>query len=334
MNALTTPMPSPLPRRGLQGFLGAILAGIAAGGFAWVALVFGGQNILFQGLILLVPVPLFMAGLGIGRSDAIVAMLLSAAIITVSVSTQTMLALLIIYLSPVLFLSLLATRYRYDEQGNLFWYPTGRLLTLLTLYPVCVFGLASFLAGTGGMEAVVRNASVDLFGMLFKNEPAVLNSPEMKALAVDRLTNNLPVGILLAWISSLAVTGIWSQVALTGNKMALRPMPRITDLDLPMSLLVLFAIMVLLASFFDGQVAFFARCVLIPLALPYFLVGVGLVHLWAQNRKYKAMWLTGFYFSLFFGWPIILSAIGGVLEPWLHLRKKITGWTAARNKKS
>lgn len=330
MNALATPMPSPLPRRGLQGFLGAILAGLAAGGFAWVALA--GHNILLQSLMLLVPVPLYLAGLGIGRSDAIVAMLLSAAIITIGAGTNAMLVLLIVFMCPILFICLLATRYRYDDAGNLFWYPTGRILTLLTLYPVCVYGLASLLAGTGGIEAVVHNVAVEAVERMFKGESSAMNNPEMKSLAVNQLTAILPISVLIAWITSLSITGIWSQIALTGNKMALRPMPNITEIELPMSLLVLLAIMVLLASFFDGQIAYFARGVIIPLALPYFLVGIGLMHLWARYRKHKTVWLTAFYFMMFFQWPIILVAIGGVLEPWLHLRNKITTWTAARNK--
>lgn len=326
MTSIATPLPSPLPRRGLQGFLGAILAGVAAGGFAWVALGSGMNNILLMGFILLVPVPLFMAGLGIGRSDAIVATLVAAAAMTVSVGAENMLILLIVYLCPVLLLCLLATRYRHDEKGHLYWYPTGRLLVLLVLYPVFVYMLVSFLAGAGGIENVIRNGVTTVVDAAFLEEGAAqLNTPEMKLFTVNKVTALLPMSIITGWIFAIVTTGLWTQIALAGNKMALRPLPSLTDIELPISFLVLLAIMGLLAGFYSGQVAYFARSVLMPLTLPYVLVGIGLVHLWARRRKHKIMWLLAFYILLFFQWPGIFVAAIGVLEPWLHLRARISG---------
>ncbi len=330
MTVIAPPMPSPLPRRGLLGFLGAILAGMTAGGFAWVAYNYGVNSILVMGFILLVPVPLFVAGLGIGRSDAIVATLVAIAATIFYIGVENTYLLLIIFLCPVLLLCLLATRHRYDSKGNLFWYPTGRLLTFLVLYPVSVYALISLLAGAEGIEGVIRNGISSMFDVTFKDSStAAAYPPEMKQLMINNFTALLPAALITGWVFVIAITGLWSQIALTSNKTALRPMPGITDIDLPMSLLVLLAIMGLLAMFYSGHVAYFARSVLLPLSLPYLVVGIGLMHLWARRRKHKAAWLVAFYILLFFQWPGVLVAAAGVLEPWLHLRARIVGQKVA-----
>ncbi|MEQ1652916.1 MAG: DUF2232 domain-containing protein, partial [Hyphomicrobium sp.] len=156
------------------------------------------------------------------------------------------------------------------------------------------------------------------------NDPSGLYTPEMKKFTVNQLTALAPTIFMVSWIIVLAITGIWTQVALTSNKLALRPMPSLMDMDIPMALLVLLAIMGLMAGFFSGPVAYFARSVLVPLSLPYFFVGVGLMHLWARQRKHKHIWLVAFYIFVFFlRWPVILVATIGVLEPWFHLRTRI-----------
>ena len=125
---------------------------------------------------------------------------------------------------------------------------------------------------------------------------------------------------------------MWAQIALTSNKLALRPMPSLVDIDLPMAYLVLLAIMVLLAYFYEGSVAYFARGTLVPMSMPYFMLGLGVIHLWARQSKHKSIWLTLTYFLLMLQWPMVLVAALGVVEPWLHIRTKITA-KAARLRK-
>ena len=332
MTTVATPKPSPLPHRGVPGFFGAILAGLAAGGFAWVGVALGPHYFFFIGFLLLVPVPLFLAGLGIGRSDAIVATLIFAALVIMEMREWAP-YFLAIYALPALILCLLATRYRYDETGQLFWYPTGRLLIILALYPVLVYGLVSALADSKGIEAVMHNVSTIFVDKLLQSGPNNgLDSPENRLRVIANVTTLLPVCALIGWIFALAISGMWAQIALTSNKLALRPMPSLVDIDLPMAYLVLLAIMVLLAYFYEGSVAYFARGTLVPMSMPYFMLGLGVIHLWARQSKHKSIWLTLTYFLLMLQWPMVLVAALGVVEPWLHIRTKITA-KAARLRK-
>lgn len=328
MTALaSTAPPSPLPQRGIQGFFGAILAGLAAGGLC--VLIFGSENhnAFLAGAILLMPIPLFLAGLGIGRGDAIVAAVVSAAVMTIGLNAKIMMVMLAVYVLPVLLLCLLALRYRYDDHGDLFWYPAGRLLTALTLYPIIVFGLFSMMSGNVDLEGLLRDMMTGMLDTALKLEttPTVLNDPEIKKDVVAMIVSILPGMFTASWILVILTNALWAQYALANNKAALRPMPKLTEMELPSWLLVLLALMGLLASFFDGPVAYFAQNTLLPLSLPYFFVGMALMHVWAERRKHKMLWLIAFYVLVgISGWPAVLVTAAGVLEPWLHLRAKIT----------
>ncbi|MEJ0063587.1 MAG: hypothetical protein WDO70_10440 [Alphaproteobacteria bacterium] len=332
MEAITPP--SPLPRRGVQGFLAAVLAGLFAGVLSVIAI--SSQNsLLLSGLVLIVPVPLCLVGLGVGGGDAIVAAMVATATIMFGVNDIVMtMAIVVVYILPALLLCLLALRYRYDGDKNLYWYPAGRLLTAVAVYPVIAFGLLCLFAGNGGIEKTLHDAFAQYFEQMiaFDND---LSKADKAALIesikapLDMLIAVMPGLTISFWMTGMMVSAMWAQYALTANKMALRPTPCLTDLDLPYALLILLALMGLIGFFFVGPAAYFARNTFLPLSMPYFFVGISLMHLWAGKRSHKYLWLLGFYVLIMFGWPAIVVAAVGVLEPWLHLRIKINGKTKA-----
>jgi len=324
--------PSALPQRGVAGVFGAVLAGIAVGLLAWAAIVKGNEHPLLIGFILVMPVPLFLVGLGVGRGDILVAAVVAMASLTVALNVEAMLLLTAIYVLPVLLLCLLALRHRYDEHGTLFWYPTGRLVTALILYPIAVYGCFSVMIGGQGVEHFLQETFTPVMSTwlakpeIAKSLPMAPSTDIAKQLTVG-LVALLPGMMILSWIVSILVSALWTQFTLLSNHNALRPVPGLDEFDLPTWLLPLFAIMTLLSFFFEGQVAYFARNTLLPLAIPYFVLGVALFHLWAKPRKSKMLLLVLFYLLLSLGYPIVFVALAGVLEPWLHLRQRMTGKT-------
>jgi len=326
----TTAKPPALPQRGIAGVLGAILAGVISGSLAWVSLVYGATTPLLIGLVLIVPVPIFFAGLGLGRGDALVAAVVAMATIALLLNVPVMLMLTGVFILPALMLCLLALRHRYDDAGTLYWYPAGRLITALVLYPLVVFACFSLFLQDEGIEKILRDTIAPALDAVFKNPETAkaMNgtvTPEMVTRSTNMLVSILPGVTSLSWITTLLVGALWTQFTLMTNHVALRPIPSMTEADLPAWLLILFAIMALLAMFFDGQVAYFARNTLLPLSLPYFCLGTSLVHLWATQRKHKMLLLFVFYFLVIgIVWPVVFVALAGVLEPWLHLRQRLT----------
>lgn len=330
----TTPQnpttPPALPQRGVAGVIGAVTAGVAVGLLAWAAIIKGNNYPILMGLILVMPVPLFLVGLGVGRGDMLVAAVVAMASLTYFLNVQIMLYLTALYVLPVMLLCLLALRYRYDAQGALFWYPAGRLVTALALYPIAVYGCFSLMMLDGkGVEHSLHETLLPQMNHLLaspevaKNLTGSQQPDDMARLITTGVVTLLPGMMILSWIVSIMVSGLWTQFTLLSNGNALRPVPRLDDFELPAWLLPLFAIMILLSSFFNGQIAYFARNTLLPLAVPYFVLGVALFHFWAGQRKNKLLLLILFYLFLSFGYPIVLVALVGVVEPWLHLRQRI-----------
>ena len=328
----TSATPPALPQRGVAGVFGALVAGLAVGALAWLAIVKGNQYPLLIGFTLIMPVPLFMVGLGVGRADALVAAVSAMASLAFFLNIQIMLFLTAVYILPVLLLSLLALRHRYDDNGNLFWYPAGRLVAALVLYPIMAYGCFSLMIGDKGVEHFLHEMLVShIQGVLASPQVAVQiqgqENPELAAQITAGLVALLPGMMILGWIVSMLTSALWTQFSLLSNKTALRPLPHLDEFDIPGWLLPLFAIMVLLSFFYEGQVSFFARNTLLPLVVPYFILGVSLFHLWAGRRKNKMLFLVLFYLLLSTVYPIVLVALVGVLEPWLHLRQRINGKT-------
>lgn len=328
----TTPQapttPPALPQRGVAGVIGAVTAGVAVGLLAWAAIVKGNNYPILMGLVLVMPVPLFLVGLGVGRGDMLVAAVVAMASLTYFLNVHLMLYLTALYVLPVMLLCLLALRYRYDEQGTLFWYPAGRLVTALALYPIAVYGCFSAMIGGNGVEHSLHETILPQMNTLLASPEIAKNlaeapSDDMARMITTGLVTLLPGMMILSWIVSILVSGLWTQFTLLSNGNALRPVPRLDDFELPAWLLPLFAIMILLSFFFEGQIAYFARNTLLPLVVPYFVLGVALFHFWAGQRKNKLMLLILFYLFLSFGYPIALVALAGVVEPWLHLRQRI-----------
>ncbi len=328
----TSATPSALPQRGVAGVFGAVLAGLAVGLLAWVAIVKGNQYPFLIGFTLITPVPLFMVGLGIGRADALVAAVSSMATLALFLNVQIMLFLTAFYILPVLLLSLLALRHRYDSSGNLFWYPVGRLVIALVLYPILGYGCFSLMIGEQGVEHFLHEMLVTHIQSLLVSPEVSAKlqgapSPELASQITRGLVSFMPGMMILVWIVTMLTSALWTQFSLLSNKSALRPLPHLDEFDIPSWLLVLFAIMILLSFFYEGQISFYARNTLLPLAVPYFILGASLFHLWAGKRKSKMLLIVLFYLLLSTVYPIVFVALAGVLEPWLHLRRRISGKT-------
>lgn len=319
-------MSKSLPSRGAHGAMGAILAGAASAGL--FALAFSQGSMLVVFLANLVPLPLFTVGLGAGVGAVTIAGVFATLALTLMANVQIGAIFLLTFALPVAWLVFLALRHRYDEAGHLYWYPTGRLITAATLYACGVFAvLAAMLSGQeGGLQEILRGTFDAMKDAALQQLPpeklADLNMEHLNA-SFTMAARLVPAFSMISWILLMIITGLAAHYVLRQQKWALRDTPSFYDLEIPSWMLGLFAITGVLAVLPDGQVGFVALNICIALGVPYFMQGLSVLHVWAGQSKYKIAILIALYLILSFGYPVILVAGLGVLEPWIHLRRRM-----------
>lgn len=312
---MTTPLAAPLAVAIGAGLISASL---------YLSVLFGGLGALILGY--LAPLPLFLAGLWLGSSASVLAVLAGAtAVLAVSSSLLAPLAYLVSVGVPTVLVvrqSLLARTVPTVDgsAGNIEWYPPGRLLMALT-----GLGLAALLCAAvltldqpGGLEGVVREALGQLMGRLFEaqGQPA----PDPRELWLAEV---LPGFAAISWLTMTIINATLAQGTLMRFGRNRRPPMRMAELELPRWLAPAFLAITLVASAAPGPAGFLAVNTALILALPFAFAGLSVVHAMARRRSARMPLLVGVYMVLFlFGWPILLVVGLGVIEQWIGLRRR------------
>jgi isoprenylcysteine carboxyl methyltransferase (ICMT) family protein YpbQ len=215
-----------------------------------------------------------------------------------------------------------------ETTADVEWYPPGAL-TVWTAFigasVLIVSGISTMLMGVeGGLEGALR--------MLLTEE--LLEGGAIKAMLRDMGLNADPERILSIIVIALpaVVVFFWSLLTLgnmwlaqfilvrTGNN--LRPTPDFTQIELPNFLLGLFA-GALLLSLVPGPAAQLGGAIMIALLVPYFLLGLAVIHAISRAWTARIAILGVFYILLIFaGWLVIPISLIGLLEPWVDLRAR------------
>ena len=106
----------------------------------------------------------------------------------------------------------------------------------------------------------------------------------------------------------------------------LRPSPAYAGLELPQWMtwpLLGSAALALLGS---GEIEYTGRNLAMVLAVPYFFLGLAVIHTWARRLSFTGLILASFYLVLLLsGWVMLVVAGTGMLEQWRGLRKEAPG---------
>ncbi len=296
----------------------AIGVGVVSAMF-YLSVLFGGVGALILGY--LAPLPLFLAGLWLGSTAAIIAGTAgTVAVLAVSSSLLVALAYLVTGAFPVMLVVRQAMLARTGADGGIEWYPPGRLLMGLV-----GMGLAALLGAAvltldqpGGLEGAVRETLARMADQIFATQGQQAQDPQDFWMA-----EVLPGVAVISWLTMTIVNAALAQGALMRFNRNRRPPMRLVDLELPAWLAPVFLGAVLVASVTPDAVSFLAVNTALVLALPFALVGLSVVHAAARGRSAKVPVLVGFYMFLFlFGWPIVLMVGLGMIEQWIGLRRR------------
>ncbi len=210
-----------------------------------------------------------------------------------------------------------------EPDGQIEWYPIGDMLCWLTFFAAAMLVVMTLTSLTGdqGLSVLV---STNLDEILKGLAPHW--DEEHRASMVAVIVPMFPGAIGVSWLVMTIVNATLAHGILTRLKKILRPSPAYAALDLPQWIswpLVLSALLALLGS---GEMEYTGRNLAMILVVPFFFLGLAVVHTWARRVTYSGMVLAAFYLVLVLsGWATIVVAGIGIAELWVGLRHRMGG---------
>ncbi|MCE7997565.1 MAG: DUF2232 domain-containing protein [Rhodobiaceae bacterium] len=215
-----------------------------------------------------------------------------------------------------------------DESAATEWYPAGALAVWTALIAVGVLvvsGLSTMAMGVeGGLEGALRMLLAE---ELIEGRAIEAGLREMGLSAdperiLSLIVIALPAFVVMAW-SLLTLGNMWlAQFILERSGHNLRPTPSLLDIEYPPFLLALF-LAALILSLIPGSAAQLGGAIMIALLVPYFLLGLAVIHAISRAWTARIALLGVFYVLLIFtGWLIVPVCLIGLAEPWAALRAR------------
>ena len=299
-----------------------------------IALGGGGLSAVVATAILtgLAPLPLFLVGLSLGVGAGSVAV--AAGVVATGLIEGVLTAVFygLVYALPALMVISRTLIARPTPDGGTAWYPGGFILCWLAALG-CGLVVAATLAnwGSGGNVAAAVATYLDqVFAALLPS----LAEADRSAL-IEGVVPVVPGVAGATWVVTTAANVALAQAILVRAGRNLRPSPKLVDLELAdwMSwLLVGSAAVALLGLLGSGDVRDFGRNLVMVSAVPYFFLGLAVVHGLARRFSFSGMMLVMFYLMLSYfilvayGWAAAGVVAGiGMVEQWVGLRRRIAG---------
>jgi hypothetical protein len=274
-------------------------------------------------LAYLAQLPLFAVALGMGGIASLTATG-SAALVVASLGGVLAGGLFLVVTGlPVLVIGGKALLGRQDAEGKTEWYPLGLLVGWLVGIGAGVFTLVGIglALGTEGMEISVRSFLGEALSTLL----AGMEEAERTRL-LDTIAPWFPAALVMSWLFMVAINAALAQGVLARFGRNLRPSPELADIELPSFLTVALGAAGLAAALGPDGLGFLGRNLFLILLVPFFFVGLGVVH--SVARKFssrKPFILVAAYAAMFvLGWPVVLVAGLGLFDQWLGLRRRLS----------
>lgn len=273
-------------------------------------------------LAYLTQLPLFLVGLGLGLSPAVIAGAVGAAVVLILGSQASTGLYLILMAAPVVILVRHALLSRPAPSGAPEWYPAGLLVSwLIGMALVFLVGAAVFLVdGEAGVEGAVRDYIRNLMRTI-----GLIDEESQRERFVETLAEVFLAAVMSSWCLMVAVNGVLAQGLLMRFKGNLRPAPRIDEIVLPRwpgYVLIIAAA----ASFVSGDLGTVGRNAAIILCLPFFFLGLGVVHFLIRRFAVRMFLLVLLYLMvILLGWPALIVAGIGLIEHFAGLRRRLAG---------
>jgi len=252
-------------------------------------------------LFLLTPLPLFLAGLGLGPLAAVVAGIAGATLVVIAGTPIGGLVFAASQAVPVIILTYLASLNRETADGSVEWYPAGRLVFVAAILAGGFAALTLLLLGAD--SEALRTALREMLQAFVDNElPKMQDAPTFGPGDIDELTSLalalLPAASAISSMSSL-LFNLWlaGRITLASGRLP-RPWPDIPAMVYPPVTPLLLA-GTTAAGFLGGLPGMFAAGFAGPLFFAYVLLGLAVVHYITRGRPWRIFALWALYGGLF-----------------------------------
>lgn len=307
-------------------FIGAGAGLVSAALFASAAVSPSLAIILFY----LAPLPLCLAGLGWGRSAAYVAALSSSIIIVLTLGPIVALLFAVVFAVPIAFLVRLILLSRAPTQpqdskasATVEWYPPGRVVGWAAVIAGVLAALLILIVGYD--QEAYRQSITDFLSspaMKAIDPEGTLLTPETIKTLTIAIAKALPGMVAMSWLT-IVLFNLWlAGFIVNASGRALRPWPKLQDLELPGMFVAVFA-GAIVVSFIPGLIGLLATGLSGAMLLAFVVQGLAVIHTFSRAMPLRGFLLTAVYFGIFLlGWPIIVVAILGLGEPLFGLRAR------------
>jgi hypothetical protein len=270
--------------------------------------------------------PIVATGLALGFMPAAVAAAVAAVLVAVGSPGVGALSLFVLTSAfPVLLIVYFAIQNRVrdgeGEDGAVEWYPLGRLLGWLTILALAAFVIAYLVFM--GAENGVRGATETYL----RNVLGALRGVQADTAAIDQLISTMaivfPAVAAASWILMIVVNGVMAHKFLTASGNNLRPMPVYSETEGPVWPAAVIAFGALM-TIFGGNAGFFGINLMMIGAIPFFFIGLAVLHSISAAWPGRLLLLIGAYlFLVLLVWPAAIVALLGLIEHWVRLRERM-----------
>jgi hypothetical protein len=278
----------------------------------------------------LASLPLFVAGLSLGATAALMSGLVGAAAVALVVGLVAGLLYLIVYALPVAFLTRQTLLNRADAEGRTEWYPSGRLLMWLTggaaAAIVAAFGVGAVTSEGGLLGALERALQPVYDHLVAAGTLTVPQGADRQALQdFFRVTISIVPGVVaFFWALALLGNGALAQRILTARDRAIRPAESFGLTLLPRWSAVAFAIVCSVTGLLSMPYNLIAGNLALAACLPFLVTGFGVVHAIARMTRFPTILIVGFWLlSAATFWPLMLVVILGVFDVFQEVRLRL-----------
>ena len=289
----------------------AVLAGVVSVGLGLALPIF-------------VQLPIMLAGLTMGTASAMIAAATAIVVISFFAGLLPALHYLVVLAFPAVWIVRQALLSRQDQSG-LAWYPPGLILAQLSVMAVCGIALAFlvFMGQPNGLVGVVEAAIAEMIAQI----SAATDQPVPELEDLVRFTPQILASTGVFWLFMQLLNALIAQAVAVRAGWNRRPSPKLTDLMLPGWLWPLTGVAVIAAMIGPGDIGLFGSAVLMVLIVPYALLGLAVIHKYANRWPNRQLGLIAVYAGIFVGiivftLPVQLAVVAlGMVEDWAHLRR-------------
>lgn len=209
-----------------------------------------------------------------------------------------------------------------DKPENLQWQSPGLALASLSFVGGLFIVIASLIAGEGGLRGQVDSYLGQAFEFML---PTI--GDDAKDQTVSRLSAFFPGAIGASWVIMIVINAAVAQSILIKAQKNIRPTPAYTEIDIPQwlswPLIVAAAIALVGGSIGADGLSYTAYNVTMVFAIPYFFLGLAVIHSLARRVAQTKGILFGLYFILVVQiWAAVVVIGVGVVEQWFGLRNR------------